>query len=67
MPLFTLHLNIKAQVQPLLLGSGRLVQISIPEVGPPLGTKLVFFFFPFLLPIKFSVPESTFPASSFLM
>lgn len=41
-PLFTLYLNIKAEAQPLLLGSGRPVQISIPAVRPPLGTKLFF-------------------------
>lgn len=44
-PLFTLPLNIKAEVQPLLLGSGRLAQISIPAVRPPLGTKLFLLFF----------------------
>lgn len=62
-PLFTLYLNIKAKAQPLLLGSGRPVQISIPAVRPSLGTKLSFF----LLPIKLSVPESASSASPFLM
>lgn len=41
-PLFTPYLNIKAKAQPLLLGSGRPGQISIPAVRPPLGTKLFF-------------------------
>lgn len=46
-PLFILHLNFKVGI---LLGSGRLQQISIPAVSPPLGTKLFLFF---LLPVKF--------------
>lgn len=49
-PLFILHLNFKVGMQPLLLGSGRLQQISSPAVSPPLGTKLFLFF---LLPVNF--------------